>query len=61
MVSRLKCDKRHYFHSNCIKTVIMTGQILCPFCRAPMYDEKDDMVDEDEDGFENEMLRIIFG
>ena len=55
VVSRLKCDERHYFHTHCIESAILTGQILCPFCRAPMYDEKNEVADKDD--FEEELVK----
>ena len=32
-ISLLDCDKRHIFHTICIKNWILKGRQICPFCR----------------------------
>jgi hypothetical protein len=34
-VAELKCDKRHYFHSQCLE-VWMKRKLECPICRTPV-------------------------
>lgn len=36
VVTQLKCDKRHYFHTECLEGWIKKGHNICPFCRAPI-------------------------
>ena len=38
MVTRLKCDRRHYFHTECIEGWIKQGKNTCPFCNKPIED-----------------------
>ena len=37
-LSQLKCDPRHYFHSDCIIGWIEQGNNVCPLCREPIED-----------------------
>jgi len=37
-ITQLKCDPRHYFHSECIIRWIQEGHNDCPFCRQPIED-----------------------
>lgn len=32
----LKCDERHYFHTECIYEWVKSENFKCPFCRAPI-------------------------
>ncbi len=32
-ITKLKCDERHYFHTECIIKWIEQGHNDCPFCR----------------------------
>lgn len=36
IVTQLKCDPRHYFHTECLESWIKQGHNQCPFCRAPI-------------------------
>ena len=36
VVTQLKCDPRHYFHTECLESWIKQGHNQCPFCRAPI-------------------------
>jgi len=38
MVTQLRCDERHYFHTKCIEDWVKQGNNRCPFCRAPIID-----------------------
>ena len=35
-LTQLKCDEKHYFHSECIIGWIQSGQNVCPLCREPI-------------------------
>jgi hypothetical protein len=35
-ITQLKCDERHYFHSDCIIRWISEGKNNCPLCRKPI-------------------------
>ena len=35
-LTQLKCDERHYFHSDCIIRWISEGKNNCPLCRKPI-------------------------
>jgi hypothetical protein len=35
-LTQLKCDPKHYFHSECIIKWIEGGHNICPFCREPI-------------------------
>uniref|UniRef100_A0A7S3FZK8 RING-type domain-containing protein n=1 Tax=Strombidium rassoulzadegani TaxID=1082188 RepID=A0A7S3FZK8_9SPIT len=37
-LTQLKCDVRHYFHSDCIIGWIQQGNNVCPLCRQPIED-----------------------
>ena len=39
IVTQLKCDKRHYFHTECLESWIKKGNNICPFCRAPIENQ----------------------
>ena len=36
VVTQLRCDQRHYFHTECLEGWIKQGHNVCPFCRAPI-------------------------
>ena len=36
MVTQLRCDDRHYFHTKCVEDWIKQGNNRCPYCRAPI-------------------------
>ena len=36
VVTQLKCNEKHIFHSECIGTWIREGKNTCPICRAPI-------------------------
>lgn len=38
IVTQLRCDERHYFHTKCIEDWVKQGNNRCPFCRAPIID-----------------------
>lgn len=38
-ITVLKCDPKHYFHTECIAQSIQGGHFVCPICRAPIEDE----------------------
>jgi hypothetical protein len=35
-IVKLKCNERHFFHSECIEGWIKGGNNSCPMCRAPI-------------------------
>ena len=37
-ITQLKCDPRHYFHTECIIGWIEQGNNVCPLCREPIED-----------------------
>ena len=34
IVTQLRCDPRHYFHTECLESWIKGGHNQCPYCRA---------------------------
>lgn len=40
-ITQLKCDERHYFHSDCIIRWISEGKNNCPLCRKPIENVND--------------------
>ena len=49
-LTQLKCDERHYFHSDCIIRWISEGKNNCPLCRKPIenVDELREMMEGGE-------------
>ena len=35
-VTKLECDPKHYFHTECIVAWINRGNNSCPICRKPI-------------------------
>ena len=36
IVTRLRCDRRHYFHTKCLEDWVKSGNNRCPYCRKPI-------------------------
>jgi hypothetical protein len=36
IVTKLKCNDKHYYHSTCIENWITAGNNSCPMCREPI-------------------------
>ncbi len=36
MVTKLRCDPRHYFHTHCLESWVKSGNNICPYCRSPI-------------------------
>lgn len=41
LVTRLTCDHRHYFHTDCLIKCFEQGLNACPFCRKPIVEDPD--------------------
>jgi Ring finger domain len=37
-IAELKCDKRHFFHAQCLEAALKK-KLECPICRAPIKPE----------------------
>ena len=55
IVTQLRCDERHYFHTKCIEDWVKQGNNRCPFCRAPIIDFS--RQNEEEESFLSEQNR----
>ena len=58
IVTQLRCDPRHYFHTECLEGWIKNGHNQCPFCRAPIENfasdnQNDESMDSDHDSRNN--------
>ena len=54
-ITQLKCDDKHYFHSDCIIEWIKNGHNKCPLCREPI-ENIDQIKEAMQEGGEYESL-----
>jgi hypothetical protein len=38
IITQLKCNDQHYFHTECLENWVKEGKNSCPMCRAPIED-----------------------
>lgn len=54
IVTQLRCDPRHYFHTSCLEGWIKGGHNQCPLCRKPIENFSNQSRDSAAGSFDEE-------